>query len=363
MALDDLEVARMVCDLDVPRAEVTRLVAGMTPAKLARVVALLRPVELQLGLSKMRVRRRPSIQAHVTNRIDDPLLIAADAATAVAFGFRELETTVPVPGDAACVAVALLIGSQVGRDGALVQCSVEEAIELELGMRGLTSYAETVSLYGTEPMFVDGDDTPWSKALLCSACASRGLKMRVTSGAGSEVLMGEAERCSMLFIFSGYGSIPKYDNTFAISSFNAEDLGDYLALQRDWGVDGGLRPQTAEPLAEVRRRGASAAPGLRGPGPRPVRRVARGGRGPGGGLARPAAGRGRAARRGLRRADRGDDPARPHGGARGGRRARALPALGRGGAHDRPYAGGRRGRADLRTRPRRAAQAGDLRRR
>jgi propanediol dehydratase large subunit len=340
MAMDDLELARMTCDLSVPRDEVVRLVAGLTPAKLARVVALLRPVELQVAMSKMRVRRTPSIQAHVTNRLDDPLLLAADAATAVAFGFRELETTVPVLADAPAAAVAVLIGSQVGRAGALVQCSVEEALELELGMRGLTTYAETVSLYGTDPVFLDGDDTPWSKALLCSAYASRGLKMRVTSGAGSETLMGAAQRRSMLylesrcvslaramgtqgvqnggidgasvaasvpegmrgllaenlmvmmrdlescsgndtqvsesdirrtahtlpvflagsdFIFSGYGSINRYDNTFAISNFNGEDLDDYLVLQHDWGVDGGLRPQSEEELAAVRRRGAEAA--------------------------------------------------------------------------------------------------------
>ena len=44
-------------------------------------------------------------------------------------------------------------------------------------------------LYGTEEVFVDGDDTPWSKALLTSAYASRGIKMRVSSGAGAEALM------------------------------------------------------------------------------------------------------------------------------------------------------------------------------
>ena len=38
----------------------------------------------------------------------------------------------------------------VGSAGVLVQCSVEEAMELEMGIRGLVSYAETVSLYGTE---------------------------------------------------------------------------------------------------------------------------------------------------------------------------------------------------------------------
>src|ERR1700761_6649829 len=38
MALGDVEAARLFVDPAVPRAEVIRLVAGMTPAKLARVV-------------------------------------------------------------------------------------------------------------------------------------------------------------------------------------------------------------------------------------------------------------------------------------------------------------------------------------
>ena len=80
------------------------------------------------------MRRTPSNQAHVTNRLDDPLLLAADAATAVAYGFREVETTVPVNADAPSNALAVLIGSQVGAAGALTQCSVEEALELDLGL-------------------------------------------------------------------------------------------------------------------------------------------------------------------------------------------------------------------------------------
>src|SRR5690606_27200611 len=200
MAMDDTELARCLVDISVSRAEVVRLASGMTPAKMARVMALLTPVELQMAIMKMRVRRTPANQAHVTNRMDDPLLIAADAATAVAFGFREPEATGPVLGDAPAVAMALLIGSQTAAAGALTQCSVEEAMELELGMRGLVSYAETVSLYGTERVFVDGDDTPWSKAFLVSAYASRGIKMRVSSGAGAEVLMGWAEGKSMGYL-------------------------------------------------------------------------------------------------------------------------------------------------------------------
>jgi propanediol dehydratase large subunit len=339
MALDTVELARMIVDPAVPRAEITRLVAGMTPAKLAATLALLTPVEILQAMQKMRARKTPSIQAHVTNRVDHPLLIAADAAAAVALGFRELETTVPVLRDAPANALALLIGGQVGAAGALTQCSVEERTELELGMRGLTTYAETVSVYGTEQIFVDGDDTPWSKAFLASCYASRGLKMRFTSGSGAEVLMGASEGKSMLylearciavtraagsqgvqnggidgvnvtasvpdgmreviaenlcvmlyglesctgndtlmsasdirrtahtfplllagtdFLFSGFGSIPAYDNAFGPSNMNAEDLDDYFVIQRDWGFEGGLRWCEDRELLTVRRRAAEA---------------------------------------------------------------------------------------------------------
>jgi propanediol dehydratase large subunit len=337
MALPDVEFARRLVSPDVPRSEIVRLSAGATPAKLARVLALLRPAELGQAMTKMRARRTPSNQAHVTNRLDDPLLLAADSATAAAFGFREIETTVPVLADAPSNAVACLVGAAAGAQGVLFQCSVEEALELELGMRGLTSYAETVSLYGTEQVFTDGDDTPWSKAFLTSAYASRGMKMRVSSGAGAEVLMAGAERKSMLylearcvaiaraigaqgvqnggidgasvaasvpcglrelmaenlmammrnlescsgndalmsesdmrrtsrtlpivlagsdFMFSGFGSIQRYDNMFGPSNFNAEDIDDFLAMQRDWGVDGGLRTVPADRIAAVRREAA-----------------------------------------------------------------------------------------------------------
>jgi propanediol dehydratase large subunit len=339
MALDDIAFARMVVDPGVPRGEVVRLAAGMTPAKLARCLAALRPVELGLAMTKLRARRTPSNQAHVTNRSDDPLLLAADAATAAAFGFREVETTVPVLGDAPSNAVAVSIGAAVGSPGVLVQCSVEEAVELEMGMRGLVSYAETVSLYGTEQVFVDGDDTPWSKAFLTSAYASRGVKMRVTSGGGAEALMGAAEGRSMFYlearcvalaraigaqgvqnggidsaavagsvpggvrslmaenvmvmargleactgndalmsesdvrrtsrtlpillagsdyVCSGFGSIQRYDNMFGPSQWNAEDIDDFLVMQRDWGVDGGLRTAPEPTVALLRSRAIEA---------------------------------------------------------------------------------------------------------
>ncbi len=200
MGLPPLDVARMLVDMNVPRQELVRLARGMTPARLAEIVAHLSSLEIAFAYSKMRARKTPGNQAHVTNAKDDPLQMAADAATAVAFGFDEIETTMRVARNSWSNAVACAVGSAVGRWGTLFQCSSEEAEELKIGMAGFTSYAETVSVYGTEKSFIDGDDTPWSKAFLASAYASRGIKMRCTSGAGSELLMGHHEKKSLLYL-------------------------------------------------------------------------------------------------------------------------------------------------------------------
>ncbi|MGH6854361.1 MAG: propanediol/glycerol family dehydratase large subunit [Aestuariivirga sp.] len=200
MAMDSREVSRMLADMNVPRETLVRLARGMTPAKLADVVSRLNALEIAFAYSKMRARKTPGNQAHVTNAKDDPLQLAADAATAVALGFDEIETTMRVSRNAWSNAVACAVGGAVGRRGTLFQCSSEEAEELRIGMAGFTSYAETVSVYGTEKAFVDGDDTPWSKAFLAAAYASRGIKMRCTSGAGSELLMGFHESKSLLYL-------------------------------------------------------------------------------------------------------------------------------------------------------------------
>ena len=200
MAVSSLEIARMIVDIHVSRKEILELVTGITPAKMTEVMNHLNVVELMMGMQKIRARRTPGTQAHITNLKDDPVQIAADAAEGALRGFAEEETTMGVARYAPLSAMALLIGSQVGRPGVLTQCSAEEATELELGIRGLTTYAETLSVYGTEKVFIDGDDTPYSKAFLNSAYASRGLKVRFTSGSGSEVLMGSSEKKSMLYL-------------------------------------------------------------------------------------------------------------------------------------------------------------------
>lgn len=200
MAMGDTEIAKMLCDVNVPREEVVKVAAGLTPAKIVAVLNTMNVVEMMMALQKMRARKRPSNQCHVTNVTDNPVLIAADGAEASFRGFDEMETTVGVVRYAPFNALSLLIGGQTGRSGTLIQCALEEATELQLGMRGITAYAETISVYGTENVFMDGDDTPWSKAFLASAYASRGLKMRFTSGTGSEVQMGYAEGKSMLYL-------------------------------------------------------------------------------------------------------------------------------------------------------------------
>lgn len=339
MSYEPVDIARMLVDIHISRDEILEVFAGLTPARIVQVMDEMNVVEMMMAMQKMRARLTPANQAHITNAKDNPILIAADAAEGALRGFREEETTVGIARYAPLTAIGLLVGAQIGSKGVLTQCAVEEAVELQLGMRGLTTYAETMSVYGTEGVFIDGDDTPYSKAFLASAYASRGLKTRFTSGTGSEVLMGSAEGKSMLyletrclmvtkgagvqgiqngsvscigvassvpsgiravlaenliaaclnlecassndqnfshsdmrrtartmmqflpgtdFIFSGYSGVPNEDNMFAGSNFDAEDFDDYNVLQRDFKVDGGLRPVKEEDVIRVRKRAAKA---------------------------------------------------------------------------------------------------------
>ncbi len=339
MSQDSRELAHKIVDVNVSRDAVKRLGLGMTPAKVVEVVGHMNVVEMMFAVQKMRARKTPSNQCHVTNVKDHPALLAADAAEAALRGFDELETTVGIVRYAPSNAISIMVGGQTGRGGVLTQCAVEEAMELEMGMRGFTAYAETVSVYGTEQVFVDGDDTPWSKSFLASAYASRGLKMRYTSGTGSEAEMGFADGKSMLylearclymtkgagvqgiqngsiscvgvpgavpsgvramlaenliamlldlecasgndqtfthsrtrrtarmlmqflpgtdFIFSGYSAVPNYDNMFAGSTHDVDDYDDYLILQRDLKVNGGLVPVKEEDVIKIRNKAAKA---------------------------------------------------------------------------------------------------------
>ncbi|MDF2545504.1 MAG: pduC [Anaerosolibacter sp.] len=242
MAIDSLEFARRLVDINIPRGEIVKYTTAMTPAKVVEVVGNLTVLEMMMAVNKMRSRRIPSNQCHVTNVKDHPVQIAADAAEAAVRGFDEMETTVGITRYAPFNALALMVGSQVGRPGILTQCAIEEATELILGMRGLTAYAETVSVYGTEQVFIDGDDTPWSKSFLASAYASRGLKMRFTSGTGSEVQMGYAEGKSMLYLEARCLYVTKGAGSQGTQNGSVSCVGVPA------GVPGGIRAILAENL-------------------------------------------------------------------------------------------------------------------
>ncbi|GEN49241.1 propanediol/glycerol family dehydratase large subunit [Ligilactobacillus pobuzihii] len=339
MKMSAVQIANMLCDPNVPRKKLIKIANGLTPAKAEAVISEMNFAEMIMATQKMRPRKTPMNQCHITNTLDNPVQLAADAAEAAARGFAEQETTPAIARYAPLNAISILVGSQSSRPGVLTQCSVEEAEELSLSMRGFTSYAETISVYGTDEVFTDGDDTPWSKGFLASCYASRGAKMRFTSGAGSEALMGNTEGKSMLylearciyltkatgvqglqnggvacigipgsvpggirevmgenllcmmmdlecasgndqafshsdirrtermmgqfiagtdFISSGYAAEENKDNTFAGSNMDALDYDDYLAMERDLVVNGGIMPLDEQKAIKVRNQGARA---------------------------------------------------------------------------------------------------------
>ena len=242
MAMSSLDIANMLVDFNVPRSEVVDITTSITPAKITEVMGLMTVLEMMMAQTKMRSRLMPSNQCHVTNVKDNMVQIAADAAEAAIRGFDEMETTVGVARYAPFNALAIMVGANVGRPGILTQCAVEEATELDLGMRGYTAYAETISVYGTEPVFMDGDDTPYSKAFLASCYASRGLKMRFTSGTGSEVQMGYAEGKSMLYLEARCLYITKG------AGVQGTQNGSVSCIGVPAGVPGGIRAVLAENL-------------------------------------------------------------------------------------------------------------------
>jgi hypothetical protein len=52
--------------------------------------------------------------------------------------------------------------------------------------------------------------------------------------------------------------MPRRDNTFGGGNYDADDLDEWLTLQRDWQVDGGIEPVGEEEVLGVRGRAATA---------------------------------------------------------------------------------------------------------
>src|SRR5712691_5695496 len=60
------------------------------------------------------------------------------------------------------------------------------------------------------------------------------------------------------FVTSGYSVMPRYDNMFGGGNYDADDLDEWLTVQRDWQVDAGIEPVSEEDAIRVRRRAALA---------------------------------------------------------------------------------------------------------
>ncbi|MCT7061938.1 propanediol/glycerol family dehydratase large subunit, partial [Salmonella enterica] len=73
MRVDALEIARMLVDIHVSREEIVAITTAITPAKAGEVMAQMNVVEKKMELQKMRARRTPSNQCHVTNLNDNPV--------------------------------------------------------------------------------------------------------------------------------------------------------------------------------------------------------------------------------------------------------------------------------------------------
>jgi len=60
------------------------------------------------------------------------------------------------------------------------------------------------------------------------------------------------------FITSGHSVMPRKDNLFGGGNFDAEDMDDWLVIQRDMQIDGGLRPVHEVDVLQVREKSARA---------------------------------------------------------------------------------------------------------
>lgn len=82
MQMSSKELANKIVDPNICREEIIQLTTSATPAKINEVVGYMNVVEMMMAVQKMRARRRPTTQSHVTNLRDNPVQIAADAAEA-----------------------------------------------------------------------------------------------------------------------------------------------------------------------------------------------------------------------------------------------------------------------------------------
>lgn len=99
------------------------------------------------------------------------------------------------------------------------------------------------------------------RAVLAENLATTMFDLEVASGndqtfSHSEIRRSAKMLCQMPpgtdFIFSGFSAVPNSDDMFAGSNMDSSDIDDYLIIQRDMMVDGGLKPVEETDVINVR---------------------------------------------------------------------------------------------------------------
>jgi hypothetical protein len=106
-----------------------------------------------------------------------------------------------------------------------------------------------------------------TRAILGENVLAAWLDLEVASGNDAIASHSEIRKTAKLmgqflpgtdFVTSGYSVMPRRDNTFGGGNFDADDLDEWLTVQRDWQVDAGIEPVAEDEVLRVRERAARA---------------------------------------------------------------------------------------------------------
>ena len=139
--------------------------------------------------------------------------------------------------EARCISVVRAAGSQGVQNGS-ISC-VALVLSLPGGTRAIL--AENVIAAWLDLEVASGNDAIASHSAI-----------RKTAKLMGQFLPGTD------FVTSGYSVMPRHDNTFGGGNYDADDLDEWLTIQRDWQVDGGIEPVDEGEVTRVRERAARA---------------------------------------------------------------------------------------------------------
>ena len=105
-----------------------------------------------------------------------------------------------------------------------------------------------------------------TRAILGENVLAAWLDLEVASGNDAIASHSEIRKTAKLmgqflpgtdFVTSGYSVMPRHDNTFGGGNFDADDIDEWLTIQRDWQVDAGIEPVSEDEVSAC----ASVRPG------------------------------------------------------------------------------------------------------